>query len=130
MIEVPSGLSRFYADPTQLKQVLPNLLSNAIKFTPADGLVTVSAFMGEDRSLAVKIVDTGIGIAAEDIPRVLEPFGQVGDVMTRGYDGTGLGLPLAKSMVEMHGGTFHLEREVGVGTTVTVRFPPGRTVAN
>ena len=126
--DVPSGLPALYADPTQLKQILLNLMTNAIKFTPADGRVTMAADIGKDRFLSVKITDTGIGIAAGDLPRVLEPFGQAGDVMTRGHDGAGLGLPLAKSMVELHGGTFDLESQVGVGTTVTVRFPAERIV--
>ena len=126
--EVPSGLPALFVDPTQLKQIFLNLLINAIKFTAVDGRVTVAADIGEDRCLAVTVTDTGIGIAAEDIPRVLEPFGQVGDVMTRSHDGTGLGLPLAKSMVELHGGTFDLQSQVGVGTTVTVRFPAARVI--
>jgi signal transduction histidine kinase len=126
--EVSSGLPVLYADPTQLKQILLNLLTNAIKFTAAGGRITVAADLGEDRRLAVKITDTGSGIAAADIPWVLEPFGQVSDVMTRSHDGAGLGLPLAKSMTELHGGTFDLESEVGVGTTVTVCFPAERVV--
>ncbi|MCH7544252.1 MAG: sensor histidine kinase, partial [Proteobacteria bacterium] len=72
--------------------------------------------------------DTGVGIALEDIPKALTPFGQVGSRLDRKYEGTGLGLPLTKSLVEKHSGSLDLQSEVGVGTTVTVRFPPERMV--
>ncbi|MCH7544671.1 MAG: hypothetical protein IIB65_13670, partial [Proteobacteria bacterium] len=73
--------------------------------------------------------DTGVGIALEDIPKALTPFGQVGSRLDRKYEGTGLGLPLTKSLVEMSSGSLDLQSEVGAGTTVTVRFPPERAVA-
>jgi signal transduction histidine kinase len=77
-----------------------------------------------------QIVDTGIGIAPEDIPKALSRFGQIDGDLNRRYDGTGLGLPLAKALVELHGGVLDLQSEVGVGTTVTVRFPVERIVAS
>ena len=80
-------------------------------------------------AVVLMISDNGIGIAEEDIPRALERFGQVADVMTRKHSGTGLGLPLAIGMVELHGGQLGITSEVGSGTTVTVKFPPDRTVA-
>ena len=82
-----------------------------------------------DSGYVFQIVDTGIGIAPEDIPKALSRFGQVDGDLDRQYEGTGLGLPLTKALVEMHGGTLDLQGEVGVGTTVTVRFPAKRIVA-
>ncbi len=76
-----------------------------------------------------QIADTGIGIAPDDIARVLAPFGQVDGTLARRFEGTGLGLPLTKSLVEMHGGSFDLQSEPGVGTTVTVRLPAERIVS-
>jgi signal transduction histidine kinase len=102
--------------------------TNAVKFTPPDGSVTVSAGLAKGAAVFLKVVDTGVGIASADIPKVLEPFGRVGDINTRNHGGTGLGLPLAKFFVELHGGTLKLESELDVGTTVTVCFPPERTV--
>jgi signal transduction histidine kinase len=74
------------------------------------------------------VVDTGIGIAPEDIPRALSQFGQVDGDLSRKHEGTGLGLPLTKSLVELHGGSLGLQSEVGAGTTATVRFPNARVV--
>jgi signal transduction histidine kinase len=107
--------------------VLINLLSNAIKFTPAQGKVRITARLlnGEVR---VVIADTGIGIAEEDIPRALERFGQVDAKLSRKYEGAGLGLPLAKQIVELHGGRLELASAVNVGTSVTLVFPATRIV--
>ena len=116
-----------WADATALKRILLNLMSNAVKFTPANGRVAVEAFLGEGGKPTLRVTDTGVGIAAADIPRVLEPFGQVDDIMTRRHDGVGLGLSLARSLVELHGGNLEIESEVGAGTSVTVYFPPERT---
>ncbi len=78
----------------------------------------------------IVVMDTGRGIKPEDIPKVLEPFAQVEDIMSRSHEGVGLGLPLSKRLTELHGGTLSVESEVGKGTTVTVRFPPERTVVS
>ena len=83
-----------------------------------------------DSGYVFQIVDTGIGIASDDIPRALSRFGQVDGDVNRQYEGTGLGLPLTKALVEQHGGSLDLQSEVGVGTTVTVRFPAERIVAS
>ncbi|HVO17105.1 MAG TPA: HAMP domain-containing sensor histidine kinase, partial [Alphaproteobacteria bacterium] len=125
----PDSLPALYADERKIKQILLNLVSNGIKFTPAGGFVRVEARLGEDGGIEIEVSDNGIGIAEEDIPRALERFGQVADVMTRKHSGTGLGLPLAIGMVELHGGRLEITSEVGKGTTVTVKFPPDRTVA-
>src|SRR6266851_2567288 len=110
------------ADERRVRQVLLNLLSNAVKFTPRDGKIRVTT-IGGDGELGIAIADTGIGIAAEDIPRALERFGQVDSSLSRKYEGTGLGLPLSKRLMELHGGRLELESVVGVGTIVTAIFP-------
>ena len=129
-IDVAEPFPPVRADSTQLKQILLNLLSNAVKFTPPGGRATMSAYRDGDGAPVFAVADTGIGIAAADIPNVLEPFAQVSDIMTRSHEGTGLGLSLARSLTELHGGTLHLASEVGVGTTVTVRLPAARVVGS
>jgi signal transduction histidine kinase len=115
------------ADERMIKQVLLNLLSNAIKFTPK-GAVRVTAGVAPDDGVYISVVDTGIGIAAEDIEKALLPFVQIDSTLQRKYDGTGLGLPLARSMTEHHGGSFEIKSNVGEGTSITVRFPPERSL--
>ena len=111
-------------DAKKLKQILLNLLSNAVKFTPAGGSVTVSAWENiADKSVAVEVKDSGIGIAPKDISRAMAPFGQVDNALSRKYEGTGLGLPLTKKFVELMGGTFTIASEIEVGTTVTFTLP-------
>ena len=124
----PAGLPGLRVDELRFKQILLNLLSNAIKFTPTDGEVTVSARVNGDGRYVIEVADTGVGIAAADIPKVLEPFGQVDDVLTRNYEGSGLGLHLAKSFTEMHGGVLEIKSALGEGTTVILTFPKERTV--
>jgi len=115
------------ADLRRIKQVLINLLANAVKFTPPGGSVRVSALHSAE-GVAIAIADTGIGIAEKDIPKAFEQFGQVDSTLSRKYEGTGLGLPLAKKLMELHGGTLKLESTPDVGTTVTVTLPPSRIV--
>ncbi|MCW2243026.1 sensor histidine kinase [Azospirillum canadense] len=128
-LQVPSTLPRLWADERAITQVLLNLLSNAVKFTPAGARTSLSAFLTADGALRLQVADTGIGIPAADLQRVLEPFQQVENVHTRRYPGTGLGLPLVKSLVELHGGSFMLESEAGKGTTATVTLPAFRVRA-
>ena len=128
--EMPGGLPLLHADQRRVKQILLNLLTNAIKFTPPEGSVVLEAGLNEGGGIAIEIRDSGVGIAPEEIPQVLEPFGQGGDVMTRDHDGTGLGLSLAKSLTEMHGGTLSIDSQLGKGTTITVSFPGHRTVTS
>jgi signal transduction histidine kinase len=115
------------ADARRVRQVLLNLLSNAVKFTPRSGEVRVT-MNRRDGEIGIIITDTGIGIAAQDIPRALERFGQIDSSLSRKYEGSGLGLPLARSLMELHGGRLDLESEVGVGTTVTASFPGERLI--
>jgi PAS domain S-box-containing protein len=114
------------ADERAVKQMLLNLLSNSVKFTPKGGKVVVSATLRPDRSLAVTVGDTGIGIAPENLSRALAPFGQVDNAESRATEGTGLGLPLVSALMELHGGTLELESEVGKGTRATIVFPADR----
>ena len=124
--EIPDALPALRADERKLKQVLINLVSNAVKFTPPTGTVTIRTWCRTESGYVFQVIDTGIGIALEDIPNALEPFKQVDNTLSRKHEGTGLGLPLTKSLVEMHGGSLDLQSQVGVGTTVTVRFPAER----
>ncbi len=117
------------ADPQIMKQIMINLLSNAIKFTPAGGTITVRVWIRPADGYVFQIADTGIGIAFDDIPKALARFEQVESQLSRKYEGTGLGLPLTKSLVELHGGSLDLQSEVNAGTTVTLRFPAERIVA-
>jgi two-component system cell cycle sensor histidine kinase PleC len=122
-VHVFDGVDRLCGDSKRLRQMLLNLLSNALKFTPVGGEVTIDVFRrGED--VAISVSDTGIGIRAEDIPKVLEPFGQVENEMSHKHQGTGLGLPLTKELAELHGGSLTMESNVDVGTTVTILLPP------
>lgn len=128
-LDVLDDVQALRADQRKLKQILVNLLSNAIKFTPAGGKITLRTWSRAESGYVFQIIDTGIGITPEDIPKALAPFQQIDSDLNRKYDGTGLGLPLVKALVEMHGGCLDLQSEVGVGTTVTVRFPAERIIA-
>ena len=122
---VDDDVRKLYADERRLKQVLINLVGNAVKFTMEGGEVTVTARRVPD-GVAIAVRDTGIGIAEQDIPRVMSQFGQVDSSLARQYQGTGLGLPLAKQLTELHGGTLTIESVLGAGTTVTVTLPASR----
>jgi two-component system cell cycle sensor histidine kinase PleC len=116
------GLPPVLADPLRLKQVLLNVLSNAIKFTPPKGHISATAEL-DVRSVRIRVVDSGIGMAPEMIAIAFEPFRQVASPYARNVEGTGLGLSLVKSLTEQHGGEITLESAPGRGTTVELRFP-------
>ena len=122
----PSGWPVLEGDPVKLKQVFVNLIGNAVKFTPAGGRVTISSEIN-DAALRIRVRDTGIGIRAQDIPLVVQPFYRVNSVLDAKHQGAGLGLPFAKSVVDLHGGTLAIESELGCGTTVTISLPLPRT---
>jgi signal transduction histidine kinase len=103
-------------------------MSNAVKFTPAGGRVTVSAAV-DAAGAVIAVADTGIGMTAADIPVALEPFRQIDGVMSRRFDGTGLGLPLTKALVELHGGSLEIASAPGRGTTVQIRLPLERVAS-
>jgi len=113
-------------DGKRVRQVLINLLANAIKFTPANGSVRLSAFR-RDGEIRIVVSDSGIGIP--DIPKALERIARVGQHMSGKCDGLGLGLPLARQLMEAHGGQLDIESEMGQGTTVTASFPLWRVVS-
>ena len=120
---------RVYADERALRQIFLNLLSNAVKFTDSGGRIEVSADADNTGGVVITVADNGIGIAAENLDRVLEQFSQALAVETRDHEGSGLGLPLAKKLVELHGGKFTLGSELGVGTTVSFSLPPERNIS-
>ena len=126
ILEGLDTLPEIYADERGLKQILLNLMSNAAKFTPRGGRVTVRADLAATGDLNISVSDTGIGIEPHLIARVLEPFGQVEGPMTRNFGGTGLGLPITKSLAELHDGSLTLESEPGKGTCVTISLPASR----
>ncbi|MFI4984258.1 MAG: sensor histidine kinase [Rickettsiales bacterium] len=122
--EVPNEHLILKADPKRLKQVILNLLSNAVKFTTEGGSVTVKVWNDNDtNSVIFEVRDTGVGMAPQDLARALSPFGQVDNKLSRRYEGTGLGLPLTKKLIELMKGRFDIISEVGLGTTVTITFP-------
>ncbi len=123
--ECRESAARMWADPKAIRQILLNLLSNAIKFTRRGGTIAVALETASGR-LRLAVRDTGIGIAAEDIAKVLAPFGQVAGPMNRRHQGTGLGLPLVKSLAELHGAQFSITSEFGRGTEVAIAFAPER----
>ena len=118
------------ADPRALKQILLNLLSNAVKFTPEGGRVIIRGFEAAD-GIVLQVADTGIGIAEEDLPRLGRPFEQIESQHSKSYQGSGLGLALSRSLVELHGGELRIDSVLGKGTTVSFTIPahqnPSRT---
>ncbi|MFO0996125.1 MAG: HAMP domain-containing sensor histidine kinase [Alphaproteobacteria bacterium] len=122
--QIPPHGNLITVDARRLTQVLVNLLTNAFKFTPEGGTVRLTADRCVHGGISVTVADTGIGMAAEDIPKALSVFGQVDNVFTRKSDGAGLGLPLSKSLIEAHGGTLTIESVLGHGTRVTFKLPP------
>jgi PAS domain S-box-containing protein len=126
--ELPEMLPLLEADPRKVKQMLINLLSNAIKFTEQGG-VTVSAEVGASGEMAVAVTDTGIGIAPENMEKALAPFGQVDSTLARRHQGTGLGLPLTRALIELHGGRLEIASQPGVGTTARLILPADRVIS-
>jgi PAS domain S-box-containing protein len=126
--DVPPDMPPVLADERLIRQATINLLSNAVKFTPAGGRVALRAGLASDGGAWLAVADTGIGIAPESIATALEPFGQVDSSLSRRYEGTGLGLPLVSSIVELHQGSMAIDSAVGAGTTVTMKLPPSRTI--
>ena len=127
-LDLPAGLPLIMVDARKLRQVLLNLLSNAVKFTPSGGGITVRARTQETGGLDIVVADTGIGMQTDDIDRAFEVFGQVDSALARRYEGTGLGLPLARAIVELHGGELLIDSHPDGGTWVTVRLPTERVM--
>ncbi len=126
-VELPDAPVTVTGDPTRLRQILLNLLSNAVKFTPEGKSVSLSC--GRDgENLFLRVADHGIGIKPDDLGKIMQPFHQVDNSFSRRYEGTGLGLPLTQTLVDLHGATMTIESVLDEGTTVTVRLPNSRVV--
>jgi signal transduction histidine kinase len=126
--DIDEHLPQLRADEGKMRQILINLLSNAVKFTEDGGRITVRARERMDGGMTIAVADTGIGIADADIPRALEPFVQLDTGLSRQFQGTGLGLPLASRLAELHGGKLDLQSRRGVGTVASVLMPQNRCV--
>jgi PAS domain S-box-containing protein len=126
--DMEEDLPHLYIDERCFKQILLNVLSNAVKFTLAGGQIIIKAAMDAHNNLLLTIADTGIGMRPEDIPRAMAAFMQVDSSHARKYQGTGLGLPLTKTLVELHDCVFNLESEFGKGTTIKITIPPSRFI--
>lgn len=128
--KIAKSLPPLRADPRLVRQVLLNLITNAVKYSENGGVITIDTSLDNEEQIRITVIDEGVGIPPDRIQEAMEPFGQIHDPTKASiYQGTGLGLPLARAMVELHGGTLRLESMVGRGTTVTVTFPNKRTGA-
>jgi signal transduction histidine kinase len=117
------------ADQRAVLQMVINLLSNALKFTPPNGRIVLSARLRDDGGVSIEVADSGIGMDPNDIPKALSVYSQVDDGKARRHDGTGLGLPIVKALIELHGGALAMTSEKGKGTTVRLDFPPADKAA-
>jgi cell cycle sensor histidine kinase DivJ len=120
--DAPQDLPVMTGDPRAFKQIVLNLVSNAIKFTERGGKVMVAAGVDGTR-LVLRVSDTGVGISADDLKRIGDPFFQAGKTYQRRHEGTGLGLSIVKSLVHLHGGEMSIQSQLDEGTTVTVALP-------
>jgi PAS domain S-box-containing protein len=121
---LPPEMPTLLVDPRRMAQALGNILANALKFTPSGGTVALRLKLEEDGGASFAVEDTGIGMAEETIAAALEPFRQLDGSLARRFEGAGLGLSIAKALVELHGGALSLKSAVGVGTSVTIALPP------
>jgi len=122
------ALPALHADERRFKQILLNLMSNAIKFTAEGGTVTLALQLNDHGQLVMRVVDNGIGMDADGVEQAMSTFGQLDSHLAREHEGTGLGLPLTKGLIELHDGVFEIISEKGVGTTAIATFPKERTV--
>ena len=129
-LALPASPPMLRGDASKLRQILFNLLSNALKFTPVEGHVLLKIEYAADGGINLVVKDSGVGMSPADIPLAMQPFTQLDNRLARRYEGTGLGLPLTRSLVELHGGSLRLESTLSEGTTVTVAFPASRTIAS
>jgi PAS domain S-box-containing protein len=127
-VDLVKDLPMIYADSRKIKQILINILSNALKFTEEYGHVTISCRNNAGNGTTIEITDTGIGIDPSDLSKAFTPFQQIDSALNRKYEGTGLGLPLTKMLVEQHRGTLELSSTLGQGTRVVIQFPEARCI--
>jgi signal transduction histidine kinase len=123
--DLPQDSVQVRADRRRLKQVVLNLLSNAVKFTTTGG-ITIELKCDITEGMTLRVIDTGIGISENDLKRVMEPFIQVDSTLSRSHEGTGLGLPLSRALMETHGGKLSITSQIDAGTVVTVSLPVER----
>jgi len=121
--EVPLGGAKIWGDERKLSRALSNLLSNAVKFSESGGAIRLHMDEVDNETYTLSITDKGIGISVEDLPRIAEPFEQGDSSLSRSYEGLGLGIPLARALIQLHGGDIDIESELGQGTTVRVILP-------
>ncbi|MBK1841144.1 HAMP domain-containing histidine kinase [Azospirillum sp. YIM B02556] len=126
--EIPSALPLLQGDAQALTQMLTNLLSNAVTHTPPGGEVVLTGHLMPDGGIGLMVADTGVGIPTADLPRILHPLEPPDSTIARNSRGTGLGLPIVKRLVEMHGGRLELTSQPGVGTAVVLIFPAARSL--
>lgn len=120
------ALPRMVGEEVAIKNILKNILSNALQFTPEEGRITIFSNFDHDGALRISVSDTGIGLSTKDIEKALSPFGQIDNALDRSGDGTGLGLPLSKALIKLHGGRLEILSEKGIGTTVAIIIPAER----
>lgn len=125
---VAKNVPHLRADWRLIKQILLNLLSNGVKFTEAEGRISLNARYTDKGEIQIEVIDSGIGMDPDELEEALTPFGQAGTTMTRSHEGTGLGLPLVKSLVELHGGELFIRSRRKIGTTVQIIMPPERSI--
>ena len=125
-LEIPVPLPFVLVDGRRIKQVILNLMSNAVKFTPPGGRITLRAELVAPKGLKICVSDTGIGMTKDEVEVALEQFGQIDNELSRQHDGTGLGLPIARSLAELHGGSLDVESKKDAGTTVSLWLPLSR----
>jgi PAS domain S-box-containing protein len=126
--QVAKNMPDILVDVQRMKQVLLNLLSNAVKFTPENGKIVVKVSKSRAGEVVIAIKDNGIGMSAQEIKIALTPFGQVDSKLARRFEGTGLGLPLTRSFIELHAGTMDITSERGKGTLISIRIPVNRVI--
>jgi signal transduction histidine kinase len=127
-IDIPADIPLLRGDERKTMQMVLNLVTNAVKFSPDGGRIEIICRADPENGLSITVTDNGIGIAEKDLGRVLEAFEQADSSLSRKQQGTGLGLPLVRAMMELHGGRLDLASTVGVGTQATIVFPPDRLV--
>jgi signal transduction histidine kinase len=125
--QVIEPMPALLGDARVVRQMLLNLLSNAVKYTPEGGRVTLRARIGRGGGAVLEVADSGIGIPADQVPHLLEPFTRADDSYTQTQQGTGLGLTLTKRMIEAHGGLLNIVSTPGEGSEISLVFPPART---
>ncbi|MEN8197686.1 MAG: HAMP domain-containing sensor histidine kinase, partial [Pseudomonadota bacterium] len=126
--DIEQDLPLLLGDAHKIQQIVINLVGNAVRYMPDSGKVTVQASRQAEGGIVLKVEDDGAGMSAEDVERVISPFVRLSNPMVRAHDGTGLGLPLVKALVELHGGQFTLTSKIGKGTTGTAIFPKSRVI--